>query len=361
MKQLPHCVNIRDNDTGDTVLHLCARDGNVDGLRCLLGADTGATYTPVRNVNGVTALELAIRNRYQVCAQELWQYLTPSLNETTAPYVSNTLAVLASKRTTSMLVPLFLRESVDSITRELTSFRTTFHKPISCVLPSPTLSEKDLVANNNSEKDQTIGLWRGHRQLPDHNPDDVTPCASRVVLLPGLCDDPHEVDPLKRVFHQVVENCDASVFENEVIKLTVDFKWTHNVRKIVLAHLAGYSLSLILATVGMIASTQSGKNITCWMYTACWMPSTAVDVLLIAVMVCETIALGSEMMQCCRQRQQYLQDGGGWNLLDILTSVCLMTAAIAHFSGETETVRIAGSFGIACKWFGCKTIVACCV
>ena len=54
--------------------------------------------------------------------------------------------------------------------------------------------------------------------------------------------DSDKFDPQKQTFHLIVENCDASIFENEIIKLTVNFKWTHNVRKIVLMHLAGYSL-----------------------------------------------------------------------------------------------------------------------
>ena len=48
-------------------------------------------------------------------------------------------------------------------------------------------------------------------------------------------------------FHLIVANCDASVFEINIVKLAVDFKWNHNVFKIVIAHLAGYTLSLALA------------------------------------------------------------------------------------------------------------------
>jgi hypothetical protein len=156
----------------------------------------------------------------------------------------------------------------------------------------------------------------------------------------------------------IVENCEASIFENEVIKMVVHFKWTHNVRKIVLMHLAGHSLSLILAMVGMVVSTQSGQNLTC---PACWVPSSGIDALQIAVMMCETVALGSEVRQMRKQGAQYLQDGGGWNILDVFTSVCLMTATIAHFSRGLETVRTFGSIGVACKWFGCENLDPACL
>ena len=278
----------------------------------------------------------------------LWQHLTPCLNKTTARYATSTLALLASKRTTSMLVLPFLRDSADSITRELVSFRATFREPIACVLPSATLSESQLAVK--SEQDKTIELWRD--QLPKPNPDDVVPVVSQVVLLPGLCDDPHNLELDQRAFHLIVENCDASVFANQVIKLTVDFKWTHNVKKIVLVHLAGYGLSLLAATAGMVASTQSSWNIAC---PSCWIPSVGVDALQIAVIVCEVAALLNEAMQMYRQKAQYMQDGGGWNLVDVFTSACLITAAISHFSGDPETIRTFGSIGVACKWFGCET------
>jgi hypothetical protein len=177
------------------VLHVCARDGNLQGLRLLLGA--GATYTPVCNdgnadtADGVTALYTAVKHQYRDCAKELWQHLTPDLNETTAGHVTRTLALLASKRTTAMLVLPFLRDSAASTTRQLTTFRTTFHNPIACVLPSSSLSDKQL-------------------------------------------------------------------------------------------------------------------------------------------------------------------NGGGWNLLDIFTSVCLTIAVVAHFSGDLETVRTFGSIGVACKWLVCE-------
>jgi hypothetical protein len=338
------------------VLHLCARDGNLDGLRCLLGPDTGAMYTPICNTEepkGVTALQVAIEYQFKDCAAVLWQHLSPSLNETTARHAIGTLALLASKRTTSMLVLPFLRDSADSITRELVSFRATIREPIACVLPSTTLSKSQLAVKNEKDQTiQTIQLWREHDLLPKPKPDDVTPVKSQVVLLPGLCDDPHRLKMHERAFHLIVENCDASVFANPVIKMTVDFKWTHNVRKIVLVHLAGYGLSLLVATAGMVASTQSSWNIAC---PSCWIPSVGVDALQIAVIVCEAAALLNETMQIYRQKAQYMQDGGGWNLVDVFTSACLITAAISHFSGDPETIRTFGSIGVACKWFGCET------
>ena len=220
------------------------------------------------------------------------------------------------------------------------SFRTTFRGPIACVLPSLTLSQQHTAAVNPDPSDQTIALWRDVNLLPAFDPDNVTPVASRVVLLPGLLDDPRRFELNQRAFHLIVEHCTSDVFGIEAIKMTVDFKWNANARKILLAHLGGYSMSLVLATVAMVASTQSGR--TAW-----------IDGLQAAVCVCETIALGNEAMQMRRQGRQYL-DGGGWNVIDVATSVCLLAAAVAHFSDDHPTVKTFGAIGVATKWFGRK-------
>jgi len=62
-----------------------------------------------------------------------------------------------------------------------------------------------------------------------------------------------------RAFHLLVKNCPSAVFDIQTIIQLINFKWKHNVRKIVLVHLGGYTLSLVLATVAMVLSTQSGK------------------------------------------------------------------------------------------------------
>ena len=88
------------------------------------------------------------------------------------------------------------------------------------------------------------------------------------------------------------------------------------------------------------------------------MPSSGVNALQIAVMACEVIQLGSEAMQLCKQKEQYLKDGGFWNLLDVSSSACVISAVVAHFSGDLETLRTFGSIGVACKWLVCEYTVS---
>ena len=138
LRRAPHCVNIRHNDSsGDTLLHLYAREGCSDALRYVLDKHGKATYTPVQNADGDTALQVAIKKQYRDVAKLLWSRLTPHLNEKTALHMTRTLALLASKRTTSMLVQPFLNATEETLTRELFTFRTTFSEATVRVWSSP--------------------------------------------------------------------------------------------------------------------------------------------------------------------------------------------------------------------------------
>eukprot|EP01045_Picozoa_sp_COSAG04_P020024 COSAG04_NODE_2005_length_5020_cov_4.475310_3_plen_797_part_01 len=55
----PHCVNIRHPESGDTVLHHYARERQVDAIASWLSSEE-VCVTPIRNVAGHTALQVAI-------------------------------------------------------------------------------------------------------------------------------------------------------------------------------------------------------------------------------------------------------------------------------------------------------------
>ena len=148
-----------------------------------------------------------------------------------------------------------------------------------------------------------------------------------------------------RVFHNIVLYCDQSVFENELMKLVVDFKWSHNVHKIVLVHLAAHIASLMLANVAMVMSTQSGQTITC---PTCWITSAGVDALQIAVVACEVIAVCKDTMHL------RLAKSHRWQLLNLFASACLITAVVAHFYQDLGNVEAFGAAGVSFKWLGCK-------
>eukprot|EP01045_Picozoa_sp_COSAG04_P024640 COSAG04_NODE_3105_length_3166_cov_60.907075_1_plen_805_part_10 len=73
----PHCVNIRHPESGDTVLHHYARERQVDAIASWLSSEE-VCVTPIRNVAGHTALQVAILGQEKTIAKLLWRNLTHS-------------------------------------------------------------------------------------------------------------------------------------------------------------------------------------------------------------------------------------------------------------------------------------------
>eukprot|EP01045_Picozoa_sp_COSAG04_P018273 COSAG04_NODE_1679_length_5962_cov_30.016886_3_plen_808_part_01 len=68
----PHCVNIRHPESGDTVLHHYARERQVDAIASWLSSEE-VCVTPIRNVAGHTALQVAILGQEKTIAKLLWR------------------------------------------------------------------------------------------------------------------------------------------------------------------------------------------------------------------------------------------------------------------------------------------------
>ena len=73
-KSAPHCTNIRDADTGETVLHRLTRTRQ--SLQTWL--DVCPDVPPVADGQGKTTVEVALRLNQIDAAQALWQKLPPS-------------------------------------------------------------------------------------------------------------------------------------------------------------------------------------------------------------------------------------------------------------------------------------------
>ena len=80
LERLPHAINLRDPETGDTVLHHCAREGSVllaATKAWLDGAD--APYELLPDVDGNTALRVAVEKHHADIASALLASLNPRL------------------------------------------------------------------------------------------------------------------------------------------------------------------------------------------------------------------------------------------------------------------------------------------
>ena len=154
----PDCVARRcTTQSGNTVLHNCARERNEESIGKWLTGDV--VYTPIQNDAGNTALDIAIRSGEQNIARYLWRRsvaephtfvitnrtpthpnfvfrlrsLTQDLNATSAPFVTRSLKLLAQKMP-RMVLP-FLTDLEHTVIQDRASFATTLSgfKTTSCV------------------------------------------------------------------------------------------------------------------------------------------------------------------------------------------------------------------------------------
>ena len=80
LDRLPHAINLRDPETGDTVLHHCAREGSalLAATKAWLdGAD--APYELLPDVDGNTALRVAVEKHHASISSALLASLNPQL------------------------------------------------------------------------------------------------------------------------------------------------------------------------------------------------------------------------------------------------------------------------------------------
>ena len=89
----PHCSNIRDAYTGETVLHRLTRERQVESLQKWLGACPNAA--PVADNQGLTAVQVAVQLDQIVAAQALWQKMPASITSISASLVMDELRLLS--------------------------------------------------------------------------------------------------------------------------------------------------------------------------------------------------------------------------------------------------------------------------
>lgn len=240
----PHCSNIRDVATGETMLHCMVRTRQVESLIKWLGLCPHVE--PLVDAQGQTALQVALQLDEIESAQALWKALSPSLTSVSASLVMQELQSMS--RTHPDLVRPFLLDVEPCLVQTLATFRTELARAAEvCGLPTPTLPDAISVDATTFEQESAMGMvpaaWV-HKcpQLESAS----TLVASRVVLLPELLGDANSSP-----FHNIVAHCDASVFESKLLELVVQNKWEENVRSLRLWSFALYSVRFVIGTLAM--------------------------------------------------------------------------------------------------------------
>ena len=88
--------------------------------------------------------------------------------------------------------------------------------------------------------------------------------------------------------HSIVKHCDSAVFESDLLRLAVEFKWERNVFPMLQRAMALYAARAILATASILTSTYVGR-------------STLSDLLAVFLVVAEGASLITELSELSKQ------------------------------------------------------------
>lgn len=316
----PYVTNLRDPDTGDTVLHHCAGTlevqhqlhqwlpANDDGRR--LGTSAADSYLPVANFDreyeseamesegigrfGKTALHVAISNHSWEAASVLCEAMSLSLSPQHAVLLNDVLSLMAltlPERVSDMLEilePKLLQKqdlNVDQLARDDIletgkTVRIDLHRDEvrgSNVFMATINVASDKLANRQH-------VWRLFKS--EHAEAEPTPVNVFVVALAGFLGSTQEEDPgsqlsvrapctNNRAYQLIVDNCDSEVYTCRLMQLATQFKWENSVRPLQLKMMRIYVVGTLIATATMLVCTRPNlhvsreESIPAWMYGLC--------------------------------------------------------------------------------------------
>jgi len=165
----------------------------------------------------------------------------------------------------------------------------------------------------------------------------------KTLLLAGLAGDPADTSG-GSAFHAIVANCNASVYESELLKHVVQFKFETNVLPTLRQAAILYTGATLLASAATLASSRQLEG--GWNDGLIYYIHAGQGVMVTA----ELVSLFAEGRQLMRQdSMSYFSSP--WNVMDVGASVALIVGVMGHFQRSADTVHLFGAFGVALRWF----------
>jgi WD40 repeat protein len=333
----PHLVNVRDRQSGDTVLHYCAKNELVDEVTSWLSQPLSA-FTPVKNKIDITAAHIAVDTQNRRLLLQLMNSLdSNSMNHVTSEHVCAVLRAVAIK------MPEAVRQCLECVqTRLLVQkkdiFRATFPRGAE-VLAFDSVTGEESVVRYDDRLGQFQGKWQ---QTLSRTSDDVA--AVRKVLLVREFVGRAGVSP----FHEIVNRCDSSVFYCQIMALAVQYKWEAEIYPQVKVEIVVYVVHMLLASTAMIVATKFNQF-------------PVLVPLMVGAVVCECVFVVrlvtklSTMYRARSEEDSLNQRRSGihlleWESLDCIGTICFTLGAFGFFVQTPHLLRAAGSFGVFCKW-----------
>eukprot|EP01051_Picozoa_sp_SAG22_P011354 SAG22_NODE_1083_length_5646_cov_8.060934_3_plen_332_part_00 len=204
-------------------------------------------------------------------------------------------------------------------------------------------------------KESPMALWEN---FESHHPTaQERTLVSKVVAIEDFLGDSNT----SRTFHVIVENCPNTVYKSRIMRYAIQFKWESSVLSMQLWMMRANFSGVLLATVTMLVMTHDVP-----FFHEKWHASG----LILVMVAVECGVLLNELRQLFLLRlKKYF--GQIWNLLDLTSCSCLLTASVVYFfllvtsaqedgslAGgsaselNNERIRTFGGIGVCVKWMG---------
>jgi hypothetical protein len=348
LEKWPHVVNFRDEESGDTVLHHCARTSREKIPASVIeGWLSGSVaYLPLCNKEGQTALHTAVENQRPRTAKALIRGLDPKLRLSGAICLTQDLVAIAQKWPADLVDLILMLGGSDG------GF-SIFYKQRQVLELTQELDDFDVRGSPDGSGQED---WDGYEgEEADIN------CSSvlQVLVLRDFAAAPtaDQFPPYTALVRAAQANSDLqlnSLMRTKLMRTVTRFKWNTYVRQRVIARLCKYVAHFVLAMVALMVSAHTTdqqedfKSNGGWSNSDSWSDVNAgmlADVLVAMLGVTNSLVVRQEW----RQRGltsigDYLQEG--WNQIDLAGIITLYAACAAHFLDGHFVLSQIGGAGI---------------
>eukprot|EP01046_Picozoa_sp_COSAG06_P004988 COSAG06_NODE_216_length_20108_cov_9.428857_17_plen_1409_part_00 len=383
--QWPHLINVRDSETKDTVLHLCARDDeDKDGSMVAAWLSGETRYTPMENKDGVTALREAVEHKHGEQCKEFIARLDPQLPPQHTRCVTQDLLLIARVFPQRIVAYVESLEHVDgyNLFRPVRDITVLKKRPDGFVVRGSAwdwgapFAEYELAVTwlKRPQDAQLVAggkIFRSPHLITEEDEDEnasvLCDCVVEVLALRGFAAGPadRQLSPFGQLYNVCQGNGEKSVkalLETRLMIVSTQYKWNAFVRGRMLRAAFLYLLHFMLAVSTFVSTThitsqrsssagseESGDSTQTLMLNA----------LHAALLISNTRCLWHEVRQMTLARRyevvDYFSLGSAdtiWNVLDLGGIAAVYVACGMHFQSDGAIfVQRAGSLAILLNSF----------
>eukprot|EP01043_Picozoa_sp_COSAG02_P041604 COSAG02_NODE_3463_length_6697_cov_37.140497_3_plen_1025_part_00 len=346
----PHLINVRDSKSGDTVLHLCARESPISHKAVRLWLSGSAQFPLLKNTEGCSPIPFCIEKWSSESASRaatlMFEQLDPQLPLERTLSLTNDL-VKVGEKWQSQLVDFI--ECLEN-RANYNLFRPLQHRHL--------LRNRvdDFVVRGSEDGNPDVSSAGRVRPAWEEYDGAEVICDSHLEVLalegfagPPLAEGSSQDGPyarlLKAVFRARLSRAELNhLMKTKLFRTTTTFKWEAFARAVQLKKLVQFAVHCVLAAASMLFS--SGKI------------SVSIEASDVSVAtLLQLLLLTSNTILTLREVKELVALGFSdyfrsiWNYLDIVGIAALYTASIAYFANFLDVLEFAGAVGILVSTF----------